>query len=65
MVHTRPLLLNFISIPLLLACFSPDQCLVTTQPTLDKLLEELFRDTVEVIKPNEGWEGEWNEHAGD
>ena len=64
MVHTKRLLLDFISIPLLLVCSSPDRCLVT-QPTLGKLLEERFRDTVEVVKLNEGWEGEWNQHAGD
>ena len=30
---------------------------------LEKRLEGC-RDTMEMIKPNESWEGKWNEHVG-
>jgi len=32
--------------------------IVPVQPTLEMLLEEGCPDTVEVVNPNEGWEGE-------
>ena len=35
--------------------------IVPVQHTLEMQLEEGFKDTVEVVKANEGWEGEWNE----
>ena len=38
-------------------------CAVIVQPPLEKRLEG-YRDTMEMIKPNESWEGKWNEHVG-
>ena len=37
--------------------------IVPVQPTLEMRLEERFTDTVEVVKPDESWEGEWNERG--
>ena len=40
------------------------QCVIIVQPTLEKRLGEGCMDKVEMIKPNESWEGKWNEHVG-
>ena len=39
--------------------------IIPVQLTLEMLLEGGCVDTVEVVKVNESWEGEWNEHVGD
>ena len=38
-------------------------CAVIVQPPPEKRLEGC-RDTMEMIKPNESWEGKWDEHVG-
>ena len=37
--------------------------IVPVQPTLEMRLEEGLTDIVEVVKPDESWEGEWNERG--
>ena len=37
--------------------------IVPVQPTLEMRSEEECTGTVEVVKPNESWEGEWNERG--